>query len=266
MIERKDLDFDFPEELTKITAEYAWEDNTCGYSGTYVFKLIKHQETLFLKINKPKSEFNLEKEKIILEWLKNKLPVPDVIYFDIKNDIEFLLLSTITGQNSHTMKTKEEREVSIDILAKALKEIHQIGIKDCPLDNNPDDLLEIAKKKTETWILDSNQFDERWKDKTPKELYREILKIKPEEYDLVFSHGDYCLPNILIEDKKLSGLIDWPYGGINDRYCDFAAVAWSISYNYGEEWVPLFFEKYGIKNVDWEKIKFFQMLNEFFQQ
>ena len=70
----------------------------------------------------------------------------------------------------------------------------------------------------------------------------------------------------MIQNGKLSGFIDWPWGGINDRYFDLAAVTWSIGYNYGEEWVEPFFELYGIKDIDWNKIHFYQMLNEFFQQ
>ena len=136
----------------------------------------------------------------------------------------------------------------------------------CPLNNNPDRLLEIARKRMEELSINPEEFDERWQNRSPQQLYEEILKNKPESYELVFSHGDYCLPNVMIQDSQLSGFIDWPYGGINDRYFDFAAVVWSIGYNYGEEWVQLFFEKYGIERVDWKRIKFYQMLNEFFQQ
>jgi aminoglycoside phosphotransferase len=266
MTKRENFEFDFPEELSQIAQEYEWEDHTFGYSETKVFKLSSHQEVKYLKINQPKSEFNLEHEKIILEWLNGKLPVPKVHFFDIKNGIEFLLLSEIPGQNSHTFQTDEERERNIEILAEGLKLIHKVDLKDCPLDNNPDRLLEIAKERMEKLSINPNQFDERWQNKSPQQLYEEIMELKPESYDLVFSHGDYCLPNIIIQNGQLSGFIDWPYGGIIDRYFDFAAVAWSIGYNYGEEWVQLFFDNYGIEEVDWNRIKFYQMLNEFFQQ
>ena len=266
MAEKQNLNYDFPEELERIMKGYTWEDHTFGYSGTHAFKLISHQKNLFLKINHPKSEFNLEREKFILEWLEGKLPVPKVMYFGKKDNIEFLLVSEIQGQNSHTFKTNSEKRICIKVLAETLRKIHKIDAKKCPIDNNPDRLLEIAKKKMEEFDLDPGQFDERWQNRKPRELYEEILKVKPETYDLVFSHGDYCLPNIIIKDNLLSGLIDWPYGGINDRYFDLAAVIWSIGYNYGDEWVPLFFERYGINDIDWDKIKFFQMLNEFFQQ
>ncbi|TFG09548.1 aminoglycoside 3'-phosphotransferase [Candidatus Heimdallarchaeota archaeon] len=258
--------FELPEELSKITEEFIWEDHTFGYSGTKVFKLNNNQEVRYLKINQPKSEFNLNKEKIILKWLEGKLPVPKVHYFGIKEGTEFLLLSEIPGKNSHPFTTEEAKERIIEVLAKTLKQIHEIDKNNCPLKNNPDRLLELAKQKLDDMSFNPDEFDERWQNKTPQQLYEEILKIKPDKYDLVFSHGDYCLPNIIINNNELSGLIDWSWGGINDRYFDFAAVAWSIGYNYGKEWVQLFFDKYGIEKVDWDRIKFYQMLNEFFQQ
>ncbi len=257
---------ELPLKLEQIIEKSLWENKTFGHSGTHVFKLTKNQKTMYLKINQISSEFNLEKEKVILEWLSGKLPVPSVIFFDIKNETEYLLISEIPGRCSHTFEKDTERVRNIEILAAGLQQIHSIDIKNCPLNNNPDMLLQLAKLRLKSGGINPKQFDNRWQDKNPMEFLNEVLKLKPTKYDLVFSHGDYCLPNVLINNKQLGGFIDWSYGGINDRYFDFAAVAWSIGYNYGEEYILLFFEKYGLDNVDWDRIKFFQMLNEFFQQ
>ncbi|MCG3225932.1 MAG: aminoglycoside 3'-phosphotransferase [Candidatus Heimdallarchaeota archaeon] len=262
----KDLIKNLPKELQQIIEDYMWEKNTMGWSGTKVFKLTQDKEILYLKINEPTSDFNLEKEKIILEWLAGKLPVPEVIYFEKKNNTEYLLLSEIRGIVSHKTSKDEEKRKNITILAEGLKKIHSINPSECPIDNNPDKLIELARARLKKGKIDSSKFDKRWSDKNPEQLFEELEKIKPKEYDLVFSHGDYCLPNVLVKKNQLSGIIDWPYSGINERYFDLGAVTWSIGYNYGEEWVKFFFEDYGIEDIDWEKIFFFQMLNEFFQQ
>ena len=147
-----------------------------------------------------------------------------------------------------------------------MRKIHSIPISECPLDNSPDRLLRLAKERIDKGDINPSQFDNRWSDKTPEQLLEEVIKLKPNNYELVFSHGDYCLPNILIKEGNLSGFVDWSWGGINDRYFDLAAVIWSIGYNYGEEWIKYFLEDYGIDEIDWDRLKFFQMLNEFFQQ
>ena len=260
------LNYNLPPNLEEIIDRFDWSINTVGCSKTEVFKLTKEDQTLYLKINKPESVFNLEKEKIILNWLKGKLSVPEVIFFSIFEGREFLLISEIEGKVSFDAISDEEKRLVIRILAEGVKRIHDIDVDDCPLDNSPDILIQIAKDRMERNLVKSNDFDERWRNKSVEELYDEILRLKPDNLDLVFTHGDYCLPNIIINDGKLSGFIDLIFAGVNDRYFDLAAVVWSIGFNFGTRWVKYFFEDYGMKNIDWDKIKFFQMLNEFFQQ
>ena len=266
MDQRIDLNYNLPPSLEKILERFDWSINNTGCSKTDVFKLTNKEETLYLKVNKSDSIFNLESEKIILDWVKDQLPVPEVIFFNKFEGKEFLLISEIEGNVSYDAKSDEEKRSNIRILAESLKRMHTIDATNCPINNSPDKLIKIAKDRMEEGLVRNNEFDERWKNKSVEELFDEILKLKPNNYDLVFTHGDYCLPNIIIKHRKLSGFIDLIFAGMNDRYFDIAAVVWSIGYNFGSEWVKYFFEDYGLTDIDWERIRFFQMLNEFFQQ
>jgi kanamycin kinase len=49
----------------------------------------------------------------------------------------------------------------------------------------------------------------------------------------VLIHGDYCLPNVLVEDGRLSGLIDLGRAGLGDPQDDLAAGVWTLQYNFG---------------------------------
>lgn len=49
--------------------------------------------------------------------------------------------------------------------------------------------------------------------------------------DLVFCHGDWCLPNALAEGDAVTGAVDWPFGGWADRRYDLATTLWSLRYN-----------------------------------
>jgi len=80
----------------------------------------------------------------------------------------------------------------------------------------------------------------------------------------VFTHGDYCLPNIIVNDGRLSGVIDWDYSGLADAYVDLVSCIWSIRYNFGEEadtLISLFLENYGVE-LDQAKFGFYKRLNE----
>jgi aminoglycoside phosphotransferase len=84
--------------------------------------------------------------------------------------------------------------------------------------------------------------------------------------DIVFTHGDYCLPNILIDHThtQINGFIDWGRAGIADRYQDLALATRSLIYNFGPGWESLLWKEYGLETVDYGKLEFYQLIDEFF--
>jgi kanamycin kinase len=62
----------------------------------------------------------------------------------------------------------------------------------------------------------------------------------------VLIHGDYCLPNVLVEDGRLTALVDLGRSGIGDPRDDFAAALWSLHYNYGPGYARDFLDAYGV--------------------
>jgi kanamycin kinase len=62
----------------------------------------------------------------------------------------------------------------------------------------------------------------------------------------VLIHGDYCLPNVLVEQGRLTALVDLGRSGIGDPRDDFAAALWSLHYNYGPGYARDFLDAYGV--------------------
>jgi kanamycin kinase len=61
----------------------------------------------------------------------------------------------------------------------------------------------------------------------------------------VLIHGDYCLPNVLVQDGRLSGLIDVGGAGLGDPQDDLAAGVWTLQYNFGPGHAREFLDAYG---------------------
>lgn len=61
----------------------------------------------------------------------------------------------------------------------------------------------------------------------------------------VLVHGDYCLPNVLVEDGKLSALVDVGGAGLSNPETDLAAGVWTLQYNYGPGHARAFLNAYG---------------------
>jgi aminoglycoside phosphotransferase len=61
----------------------------------------------------------------------------------------------------------------------------------------------------------------------------------------VLVHGDYALPNVLIEDGKLSAIVDVGQSGLGNPEIDLAAGVWSLQYNFGAGHARAFLDAYG---------------------
>jgi kanamycin kinase len=71
----------------------------------------------------------------------------------------------------------------------------------------------------------------------------------------VLIHGDYCLPNILVSDGLLSGLIDVGGAGLGDPRQDLAAAVWSLQYNFGPGHAREFLDAYGAPPMSDEQVE-----------
>jgi aminoglycoside phosphotransferase len=61
----------------------------------------------------------------------------------------------------------------------------------------------------------------------------------------VLIHGDFCLPNVLVQEGSLSGLVDVGRAGLGDPRDDLAAGVWSLQYNFGPGLARVFLDAYG---------------------
>ena len=102
-----------------------------------------------------------------------------------------------------------------------------------------------------------------------KQMYLKILLELT--FQLRFSIYN-CLPNVFLQQDKISGFIDLGRCGIADRYQDIALCYRSLVNNYqgayGGKVYPTFyperlFEKLGIE-PDWEKVRYYILLDELF--
>lgn len=240
---------------------------THSASGTRIYKIIDphHKENnLYLKINSIQSDRDLLVEAKKLKWLQGKLPVPEILFSDEINSIQYLLLTEIKGLPlcDHNLQTNLLSIVKL--FAQGLKMIHSIEISDCPFDRTLNFQIESAFDRINKKLIHEENFDKIRRGKAIQTLFQEVLETRPSSEELVFTHGDYCLPNVIIKHTLISGFIDLGNAGIADRYQDIALGARSIAYNFGEQWVPIFFQEYGIAPINIKKLEFYQLLDEFF--
>ncbi|WP_246629228.1 APH(3') family aminoglycoside O-phosphotransferase [Mesobacillus maritimus] len=152
----------------------------------------------------------------------------------------------------------------MQLLGSELKTLHNVNIENCPFNQRLEVKLKEAKRRVENGLVDEDDFDENRKGLKAQELYKVLISSQPKNEDLVFTHGDFCLPNIIIHKEQISGFIDLGRAGVADRYQDLALAIRSITSNFGREHVPFFLKGYGLKDIDETKVVYYQLLDEFF--
>lgn len=241
-----------------------WHEVSIGYSGARVFRVSSPGASSYLKIARYPVGEELAAERERLDWLRGKLPVPTVEAFSVEEGYTFLLLSEVPGTIACDPACADDMSAVVRLLAEGMRQLHQLDIRDCPFDMRLETQLAHAERRMRAGLVDESDFDDRRLGMPVAELFEQLLRDRPESEDLVFTHGDYCLPNILIDRGRVSGLIDLARAGVADRYQDLALAARSLAYNFGPGWEPLLFEAYGLREPDHAKIAYYQLLDEFF--
>lgn len=254
-----------PVDLAQRLTGYHCHQITWGKSAAVVYRLTQqYAPTLYLKSapNHPITDLYGEKQR--LEWLADLLPVPQVYYYSQEQERTYLLLSEIPGINASDRVYQNEIPQLVKLLAQGLSLIHRLPIKDCPFDHTLDAEIARASYRTKQGLVDESDFDDERLGRSAKELFTELLADRPASIDLAFTHGDYCLPNVIIHEGHLSGFVDLGAAGVGDRYRDLALAARSLAWNFGQECVPLLFQEYGINQPDLEKLEYYELLDQFF--
>lgn len=253
-----------PKDLEKLIDGRSWEQITIGHSDAMTFLLKGSTSNQYLKTQPVISKESLYCEKEKLEWLHGKLPVPEVLYYNKDERNEYLLMTEIKGINASDKSHETNLPSLIEQLALGLKTLHRLPIDSCPYDQTLAIKLKEAKRRVENRLVDEEDFDDVRKGMKVEELFNDLISTKPTYEDLVFTHGDYCLPNIIIDNGEVNGFIDLGRAGVADKYQDLALALRSIERNFGKEHIPLFLKTYGMTELDEAKVNYYQLMDEFF--
>ncbi len=207
-------------------------------------------------------ESDLQMETAALSWLQGKLAVPEYRYFHEDGETQYLLMTQVEGVTGIHPEVTSDPANLVREFARGLREVHALSTKSCTLD--------WRMSRYYSWVqglIECGALDEYIPEGETRTILSEQLStIKegmPDEEDLVFTHGDYCLPNVMFRDGKLIGFIDLGYAGVGDRYLDFVAARGTIRRNLGEAWIAPFFHAYGLEEPDREKMNAYQRVHDF---
>lgn len=195
-----------------------------------------------------------------MEWASQHLPVPEVIGCGVDGDTEWLLTTALPGRDATWDEFKSDKQKLVRILARGLRRFHTAPVDNCPFDYTVRTALEQVRTRVAVGLIDpESDFHSEHRHLTPESALEELERLCPETENLVVCHGDYCLPNVLIERDEAVGFLDLGELGVADRWWDIAVGSWSVTWNLGPGFEDYFYESYGVE-PDPRRIAFYRLL------
>jgi kanamycin kinase len=218
-----------------------WEPVTMGRSGAQV-----QRRNGFYRKAGP----DVDGEAARLSWLRGQgFPAAEVL--DAGDG--WIVMAELPGRSAAEPWSPAMRPRIIDALADVAVALHAVPAERCPFDRS----LAVALPEA------------RAASGTDAGLAAELDRTVPAAEDIVVTHGDLCVPNVLFdpETAEVTGIVDVGRLGRADRYVDLAIATRSIgdvglNPQYGPAAAARFLQRYGVE-PDPPKVAFYRLLDEF---
>ena len=196
----------------------------------------------------------LAKEAAMTRFFHEKGLAAEVLaYESLEND--WLLTRRVPGEDcTHAMYLDDPKRLC-DTTAELLRRLHGESTAGCPVHRTAD-YLETARKNYEAKAYDMALFPDNWGYASPEEAWHVVEECGKDLQSDVLLHGDYCLPNIMLDNWKFTGFIDLDAAGLGDRHIDLFWGIWSLGFNLKTDaYRERFLDAYGREKVNEEMFR-----------
>lgn len=151
----------------------------------------------------------------------------------------------------HQLYLENPKRLS-ETLGQFLRQLHETDAPDCPVPDRSRRYIDDTLRRYHSLPHPSAAEEGAW------QVVQRNLDILDSR---VLLHGDYCLPNVMLDNWTFSGFLDVGGGGIGDRHIDLYWGCWSLQFNLKDtRFCSRFLDAYGRRDVDTEKLR---ILNAF---
>jgi kanamycin kinase len=235
----------YPVELRPLLSGAGLYDSSCSGEASVIF--IDRDEGFFLK-SAPRGA--LGREAAMARYFYGKGLSADVLAY-ISDGCDWLLTRKVPGDDCGAGKYLRQPERLCDTLAERLALLHGLDCSGCPVMDHTGPYLAKAAHNRLLGVFDKDLFPRDWGHAGAEGAWRVVAERGRLLRTDTLLHGDYCLPNVILDDWRFSGFVDLGCGGVGDRHVDVFWAVWTLFFNLKtDKYRERFIDAYGRDKVD----------------
>ena len=241
---------DYPTEFHSLLKDSQVFDSSCSPEARVIF--INKDCGYYLKSAKKGA---LQREAEMTRFFCSKGLGTSVIEY-LSFDKDWLLTERVLGEDCTNKQYLDDPKRLCDKIATLLRSLHEMDFSGCPIQNRTVEYIKNAEINYKNGIYDSSLFPDNWGYASADDAWKSLCEGAELLKSDTLIHGDYCLPNIMLNDWGFSKFIDLGNGGVGDRHIDIFWGAWTLNFNLKtEKYTNRFFDAYGKDKIDLDALR-----------
>ncbi len=240
-----------PEHIRCLAEGARIYDSSCSPEARVY--LIDKDGGYYLKVS---AADTLKREADMTAYFHSKGLGTEVIDYTTYDGSDLFLTAAVKGEDCTHATYLENPEKLCDTIAENLRKLHELSYTGCPVMQKTAEYIATAEKNYRTGNYDKSHFPDSFGYRSAEEAMSVLREGKDALKCDVLLHGDYCLPNIMLDDWRLSAYIDVGNGGVGDRHIDLFWGAWTLEFNLKtDKYRDRFLDAYGRDRIDTSILK-----------
>jgi len=235
---------DLPPQLSELTRNAQVYDSSCSNLARVYY--IDSGAGLYLK-TAPRG--TLERQAQMTRFFASRGLSSQVLDY-LQLECDWLLTEAVRGDDCIAERYLSDPARLCDTIAEVMVQLHSLPTDGCPDQNRTEEYLRSVQQGYE-----QGKFYTRDLAGTgiiaPQQAYRLVMDNRGLFEQNCLIHGDFCLPNIMLDGWRFSGFIDLDHAGVGDRHIDIYWALWSLKFNLRTDiYAERFMQAYGKDRID----------------
>ena len=216
---------DVPSRFHPFLKDAAVYDSSCSNRARVWF--LDRGDGFYLK-TAPKG--TLSQESAMNAFFHKKGMGPEVLVYESLEQ-DWMLTCRVRGEDCTWQPYLDDPQRLCDLTGQLLRQLHETDFAGCPIPDRTAIYLATAEENYRTGNYNKAHFPDNWGYASAEDAWAVLSENSKYLRSDTLLHGDYCLPNIMLDNWQFSGFIDLDHAGVGDRHLDLFWGMWSLAFN-----------------------------------